>query len=323
MDDDLMRLFGGGRFNLKAIMERGLEPGEPLNHSLINKSIERAQNKVEERNFDIRKHLLEFDDVVNEQRKVIYEQRDAIMADDHLLDRVVATAADVLNEHLEALESGKALTELRLQELFSGLQESLLFVPSLDPARYLEFGPEQLAETLLTEMRSELENKQQIVGADRLNFIIRIEYLRTVDKRWQDHLEGLEELREAVYLRGYAQRNPLLEYKLEGFRMFDELLATIRVSIAKRMFAIKAHGMEERGPVTAASQGQAQHRDMSLLGAGASGHAPPARSASSGGAEGSQPRSMQVKRTVPKVGRNDPCPCGSGKKYKHCHGRNA
>ena len=322
MDDDLMRLFGGGRFNLKGIMERGLEPGEPLNHSLINKSIERAQNKVEERNFDIRKHLLEFDDVVNEQRKVIYEQRDAIMADDDLVNRVLATAEDVITETLETADVGKTFTEAQLQQFFDALQDQLLYFPSQDAASYIELSPEQLAESILADMRTEMRHKEEIVGKERFNFIVRIEYLRTIDQRWQDHLENLEELREAVYLRGYAQRNPLLEYKLEGFRMFDELLAGIRVSIAKRMFAIKAQGMEERKPVTAGG-GTAQHRDMSLLGAGGAAAEPAGRAPSKSGAQGSQPQQVQVKRSVPKVGRNDPCPCGSGKKYKHCHGRNS
>jgi preprotein translocase subunit SecA len=322
MDDDLMRLFGGGRFNLKSIMERGLEPGEPLNHPLINKSIERAQNKVEERNFDIRKHLLEYDDVVNEQRKVVYGQRDAIMADDHLVDRVIATAGDVIDELLEEFQGTKSLAEQQVQQILAALLDTLLYTPSAPPESLVSLSVEALRDAIIEDMRQELHRKNEIVGPERFNFIIRIEYLRTVDQRWQDHLENLEELREAVYLRGYAQRNPLLEYKLEGFRMFDELLAGIRVSIAKRMFAIKAQGMEERKPAVAASEGTAQHRDVSLLGA-AGATVPAASAGAHAGSEGSQPRQVTVKRSVPKVGRNDPCPCGSGKKYKHCHGRNA
>ena len=314
-----MRLFGGGRFNLKAIMERGLEPGEPLNHSLINRSIERAQNKVEERNFDIRKHLLEYDDVVNEQRKVIYQQRDAIMEDTNLIERVLATAADVVDEMVESLEGEREIGDAHLQRIVGEIQDRLLFFPSRDGA-HSATGVGAFREMMLTDMRGELVHKAAIVGEERFNFIIRIEYLRTVDLRWQEHLENLEELREAVYLRGYAQKNPLLEYKLEGFRLFDELLADIRVRIARRMFGIKAQGMEERKPAVGASQGTAQHRDVSLLGASSS-----AASAgrSHAGSAGSRPRNAQVRRTVPKVGRNDPCPCGSGKKYKHCHGRNA
>jgi preprotein translocase subunit SecA len=330
MDDDLMRLFGGGRFNLKAIMERGLEPGEPLNHPLINKSIERAQNKVEERNFDIRKHLLEYDDVVNEQRKVIYEQRDQIMQDATLIERVLATAEDVLAEVIAEMELPSSVSESAAGAIIQALQERLLFFAPREPAGYTEFSASELHDRILEDMRAELRKKEEIVGKERLNFIIRIEYLRTVDRRWQDHLESLEELREAVYLRGYAQRNPLLEYKLEGFRIFDELLADIRIKIARMLFGIKAQGMEERRPA-AAIQGTAHHRDVSLFGGAApvpagspaGGGTSEAAARSGAGSAGSQPRQTQVRRSYPKVGRNDPCPCGSGKKYKHCHGRNA
>ena len=318
MDDDLMRLFGGGRFNLKGIMEKGLEPGEPLNHSLINKSIERAQHKVEERNFDIRKHLLEFDDVVNEQRKVIYEQRDQIMGDTRLIDRVIATATDEVEELLANHSSTDRLDTATLTEFLRQLQERLLYIPAHQSDHYTQFSVGDLASHLLKEMRSELDRKQELVEAARFNFIIRIEYLRTIDQRWQEHLENLEELREAVYLRGYAQKNPLLEYKLEGFRMFDELLAGIRERIAKLVFAIRAQGMEERTPITSATAGTARHSAMSLFGGNGAGSS---QAGSRAGSPGSQPRQVQVRRSVPKVGRNDPCPCGSGKKYKHCHGR--
>ncbi len=315
MDDDLMRLFGGGRFNLKSIMERGLEPGEPLNHPLINKSIERAQSKVEERNFDIRKHLLEYDDVVNEQRKVIYQQRDAIMDDTNLIERVLTTAEEIVAEILGELELSGTVDEAIASQIVALLQERILFFAPNDAGAYAGRSVDATRDAILEDMRNELRHKEEIVGRERLNFIIRIEYLRTVDQRWQDHLENLEELREAVYLRGYAQRNPLLEYKLEGFRIFDELLADIRIKIARMLFAIKAQGMEERKPAQAL-QGTAQHSDVSLLGS-----TPAGRSGATGSA-GSQPRQTQVRRTYPKVGRNDPCPCGSGKKYKHCHGRN-
>ena len=320
MDDDLMRLFGGGRFNLKSIMERGLEPGEPLNHSMINKSIERAQMKVEERNFDIRKHLLEYDDVVNEQRKVVYGQRDEIMEDTALVERIMSTAGEILEEILEEEITSGTVTEQQAGRILAELQDRLLFFAPDDPTAYIKGkGSDAFRRAILEQMRRELAEKEAIVGKERFNFIIRIEYIRTIDQRWQEHLENLEELREAVYLRGYAQKNPLLEYKLEGFRIFDELLADIRLNIAKRMFAIRATGMAERRPVGAA-RGVAQHSDMNLLGAGAAGVA-----GASGRAPapqpGSTPQQATVKRNVPKVGRNDPCPCGSGRKYKHCHGR--
>ena len=176
MDDDLMRLFGGGRFNLKAIMERGLEPGEPLNHSLINKSIERAQNKVEERNFDIRKHLLEYDDVVNEQRKVIYEQRDAIMTDMSLLERVLATAQDALDEVIEELEVSSSIDEAMAAQLVTRIQEKLLFFAPRGPAAYAELGLNQLRDHIVSDMRGELQRKAEIVGtgASQLHYPDRI-----------------------------------------------------------------------------------------------------------------------------------------------------
>jgi preprotein translocase subunit SecA len=325
MDDELMRLFGGGTGNVKALMARaGMQGDMAMNHPLLNRAIERAQNKVEERNFDIRKHLLQYDDVLNEQRKFVYGQRDEILMDDQLVQRVIATAGDVVDEILEEFQGTKNLGEQQVQQILASLLDTLLYSPSAAPESFVSLSVEALRDAVIDDMRRELSRKNEIVGPERFNFIIRIEYLRTVDQRWQDHLENLEELREAVYLRGYAQRNPLLEYKLEGFRMFDELLAGIRVSIAKRMFAIKAQGMEERKPVVAASDGTAQHRDASLLGAGGGTSTGGAGAAAvHAGSEGSQPRQVTVKRTVPKVGRNDPCPCGSGKKYKHCHGRNA
>jgi preprotein translocase subunit SecA len=323
MDDDLMRLFGGGRFNLKSIMERGLEPGEPLNHPMINKSIERAQSKVEERNFDIRKHLLEYDDVVNEQRKVVYGQRDAIMEDTNLLKRIMNTAEDTLEEILDEISIGNSSTEAQAARVLAELQERLLFFAPEDAESYTGLSADRLRKHLIEQMQSELDEKERTVGPERLNFIVRIEYIRTIDQRWQEHLENLEELREAVYLRGYAQRNPLLEYKLEGFKIFDEFLAEIRLNIARRMFAIKATGMEERRPIRAA-QGTAQHSEARLLGTGVAASGDPLTASRRAPApqQGSMPQQSQVRRTIPKVGRNDPCPCGSGRKYKHCHGKN-
>jgi len=263
--------------------------------------------------------------VVNEQRKVIYEQRNLLLDDQNLIERVIATADDVLEETFSEVVTGNEITEQVATRVLSTLQERVLFFAPDEPATYAALDAESLRRRLAEQMRSELDSKIEIVGRDRFNIILRIEYLRTVDIRWQEHLENLEELREAVYLRGYAQRNPLLEYKLEGFKIFDELLADIRVRIARRMFAIRAQGMQERRPVNTGS-GTARHSDVRVLG----GDSPPLSSgsgnASSAGSAGTATATQQkvtVRRTYPKVGRNDPCPCGSGKKYKHCHGKNA
>lgn len=316
MDDDLMRLFGRGGDTLKNMMARGLPEGEPLNHRLINKSIERAQSRVEERNFEIRKHLLEFDDVLNEQRKFIYDQRDEILKDPALTERVLSTGADIVDEGLEPYVKARGQDDSLLAEFFAFLKEQLYYTPEVELSELSQKTPEQVREIIVDEMRSDVEQKAQIIGAEQLNYAIRYEYLRNIDSRWQDHLENLEALREAVYLRSYAQKNPLLEYKLEGFQIFDEMLLDIRVAIARKVYAVKAEGFRERQqqrqPVTAGAQ--AHHSDFSVFGNRGPGRAP-SRPVSTAIAQ-----QQTVRRSVPKVGRNDPCPCGSGKKYKHCHG---
>ncbi|MFP4565420.1 MAG: SEC-C metal-binding domain-containing protein, partial [Spirochaetaceae bacterium] len=330
MDDDLMRLFGGGRINLRSIMERGLPPGEPLNHPLINKSIERAQNKVEERNFEIRKHLLEFDDVLNEQRKMIYEQRDAILVDQDLKERVLTTASDIIEERIAEYEKSRGQDRALLSEFLASLKETLLYTPHREEDELAELPPDELKRTLISDMRADLEEKAEIAGAEQLNMAIRYEYLRQIDQRWQDHLENLEALREAVYLRSYAQRNPLLEYKLEGFQIFDDLIYEIRAAIARKLFAVRAEGFREARAraMHPAAHATARHGSFQMIGGdggGGAGERPrggagPA-SAAGATATATRPEKAQVQRTYPKVGRNDPCPCGSGKKYKYCHGR--
>jgi preprotein translocase subunit SecA len=325
MDDDLMRLFGKGGANLKTLMTRGLPEGEPLNHSLINRSIERAQSRVEERNFEIRKHLLEFDDVLNEQRKYIYGQRDAILSDATLRTRVMATARDFLAETVEDIGEPGDATPARISELFEVLKERLYYTPDLPQEELVGKGSAEIERLLIEEMERDLAEKESIVGAEQLNMVVRYDYLRNIDARWQDHLENLESLREAVYLRSYAQKNPLLEYKLEGFQIFDELLMEIRIAVARKLLAVKAEGLRARMRPAPVQGAQEHHGQVSVF----SNRAPLAATAAAGAASrvsaasrpsGAQPQQQTVRRSVPKVGRNDPCPCGSGKKYKHCHG---
>jgi preprotein translocase subunit SecA len=336
MDDDLMRLFGRGSINLKSLMAKGLPEGEPLNHSLINRSIEKAQSRVEERNFEIRKHLLEFDDVLNEQRKVIYKQRDDILQDTNVLHRVLRTAEDVLDEAMDEVSPGSQAGGATVAFLLDTLRERILFSPSVDPAELEPLSAAALRERLWELIQEDLNEKQEVAGNSRLNLSLRYEYIRNIDSKWQDHLENLEALREAVYLRSYAQKNPLLEYKLEGFQIFDQLLHDIRVAVARKLFAVRAEGFRESQQYTAPVAGAvARHRQIQVFGGGAtsgaqqrpSGGAPTAvlsptqgQGAASGAAAGGQ-QAATVRRNIPKVGRNDPCPCGSGKKYKHCHGR--
>jgi preprotein translocase subunit SecA len=321
-----MRLFGGE--NIKGLMSRmGMKKGEPIVHPWLNRSIERAQKKVEERNFEVRKHLLEYDDVLNEQRKFIYARRDEIISDPHLKDRVIATGEELFGEIFERYRASGDNPQTRVATLLAEMKESLFHDPVRTPAELAALPPEELKKVLLDELRESINTKSAEIGEEVLNRFIQFEYLRSIDSRWQDHLENLEALREAVYLRAYSQKNPLLEYKLEGFQIFDDMLYEIKTAIARKIFRVRIQHAPEKPPAGARAGAavQASHNAMGQFAAGGSGttavsaRGTPASMGGNGG--GSQPQQVQIKRAVPKVGRNDPCPCGSGKKYKYCHGQ--
>ncbi|MDR0583733.1 MAG: preprotein translocase subunit SecA [Treponema sp.] len=320
MDDELMRLFGGEK--MKNLMSRiGMQGGEPIFHPLLNRSIENAQKKVEERNFEIRKHLLEYDDVLNQQRKFIYEQRDAILLDQDLKKRVNdatgAMAGDLIDHFSAAQRKDLAAA---IKELAEQLWAKFGYRLTLEQNSEEIKNPELLEKRIVADLEKDIDDKQALIGLAYLNAIIRDSYLHAVDRKWLDHLENMEALREAVYLRSYAQKNPLTEYKVEGFQIFETMVEEIRQEIASRMHLIRiqlagSEDSQERRPRQSVSTGSASHSSIGSFGAGASGRAAsPMRAAS-------RPEAATVVRSQPKVGRNDPCPCGSGRKYKHCHGR--
>jgi preprotein translocase subunit SecA len=321
LDDDLMRLFGGD--NIKGIMARiGMEEGEPIYHPWLNKSMEKAQTKVEERNFEIRKHLLEYDDVLNQQRKFIYDQRDAILRDANLKARVNESTAEMVRSALAAYRDtqrrnqGEAVLELAAY-LKTRLGYTLLHEG--------EPNVEKLEEKILKDLEGDIAAKEELTGEANFNGFIRMQYLQSIDRKWLDHLENMEGLREAVYLRGYAQKNPLTEYKIEGFQIFDTMIDTIRSEIASLVHLVRMQAMGERESRTR-SPAMTQSASHSSVGAFAGGAVSGGGTQTGGqGKPGpqaqSQPEAATVVRTYPKVGRNDPCPCGSGKKYKFCHGR--
>ncbi|MDR1362923.1 MAG: preprotein translocase subunit SecA [Spirochaetaceae bacterium] len=313
MDDDLMRLFGGEK--MKNIMTRiGMEAGEPIYHPMLNKSIERAQKKVEERNFEIRKHLLEYDDVLNQQRKFIYEQRDAILNDGNLQKRVNDAAEDMVSLVLESYQSNvKNDGESALKELAAYLKTTFNYTLNHDIDKSIT--PEQLKKIILDDLKKDIGEKVALVGVQAMNSFIRIQYLQLIDRMWLDHLENMEALREAVYLRHYAQKNPLTEYKLEGFSIFDKMIDMIRAEIASRTHLVRIAQADSREVQTRNIAMSASHGSVGAFGSGESVQ----RSQSTGNRP--QGEAVTVVRAHPKVGRNDPCPCGSGKKYKHCHGR--
>jgi preprotein translocase subunit SecA len=219
------------------------------------------------------------------------------------------------------------------------MKESLFHEPRLSSSQIATLPQEELKRALSEELRDSINEKAAEIGEEILNRFIQFEYLRAIDSRWQDHLENLEALREAVYLRAYSQKNPLLEYKLEGFQIFDDMLYDIKTAIARKIFRVRIQQAPAEAPAGARPVAaiQASHSAMGQFAAGGSGTTavgasasasagaarPAGRSGFGTGANGggSQPQQAQVKRSVPKVGRNDPCPCGSGKKYKYCHGQ--
>ena len=333
MDDDLMRLFGGER--MKSMMSRiGMQPGEPIDHPWLNKGIEKAQQKVEDRNFEIRKHLLDYDDVLNEQRTVIYEQRDTILGDNNLSERVMNNARDEVenlfdNYEYEAKHNKNSTAPL------AELQEKIrnTFAIQLPSDGYTR-------EAVIAALQNDITEKETLAGKENFNMFIRYQYITMIDKKWLDQLETLEGLREAVALRSYGSKNPLTEYKIDGFNIFDEMLDTIRNSVMSRVFRVRVQlspeaAEQRRRMLEAQQQGMnAQHSDagntaaqMAQNTAERSAHSnfngDQARRQAINSAmnQRSQGDNITVKRTMPKVGRNDPCPCGSGKKYKQCCGR--
>jgi preprotein translocase subunit SecA len=320
MDDDLMRLFGGD--NIKNLMAKiGMTPGEPIYHPWLNKSIERAQRKVEERNFEIRKHLLEYDDVLNQQRKFIYEQRDAILSDAHLVQRVNDATQDMVDAALRLFRDNQRRDSSgALKALLEMLKTRFGYTPSIEnPGK--EQNSDLLKQRFTEDLEKDIAGKAALVGEANLNMFIRMQYLQAIDRKWLDHLENMEALREAVYLRSYAQKNPLTEYKVEGFQIFDKMIDQIREEIASRLHLVRiqlAEDREREASLRARSLAPAQAASHSSVGAfGGAGK----QSGSTGAARSQQPENATVVRSLPKVGRNDPCPCGSGKKYKYCHGR--
>ena len=307
LDDTLMRLFGGD--NLKSMMSRiGMKANEPIHHPWISKSIENAQKRVEERNYEIRKHLLDYDNVLSEHRKYIYSKREEVLADTNFTDHIKSIIAEFADDLFDGI---KEISEV--PEVVKRFRETLYYSPDthIDVTSFKTL--QDLKQAILNNIYSEMDEKAAKVGAENFNMFARMEYLRLIDMKWQEHLENLDALREAVNLRAYGQKNPLLEYKLEGFEIFDKMIDDIRKVIVRKVINVKVERYSGEPQRTQAAS-VATHQESSQF----DSHR---NMASQSGAVTSNPTgNVQVVRSTPKVGRNDPCPCGSGKKYKHCHG---
>jgi preprotein translocase, SecA subunit len=305
LEDDLLRIFGSDR--IAPIMEKlGMEEGEPIEHSLINRAVENAQKKVEGHNFDIRKHLLEYDDVMNMQRTVIYDMRREILGSENHREMVIEFVGELSEELAERFSDEKTHPEEWDFEGFStAVYAQFGFRPEIPEAERASLKPSDLPDRVRTGAEAFYAKKEAEYGTDAIRYLERMFLLSTVDTLWKDHLLSMDYLKEGIGLRGYAQKDPLKEYQREGFDLFADLISRIKEESLKRLFHVKVQ-REEEG---------AEMKERAV--------APrPARVTLSRGDIKSAGKTTQKREGV-KIGRNDPCPCGSGKKYKKCCGVNA
>ena len=312
LEDDLMRLFNSDR--IAKVMDRmGVEEGEVITHSMVTKSIERAQKKVEGRNFGIRKHLLEYDNVMNQQREIVYNRRDFALHGKDIGSEVEL----ILTEYLDQIEAEFCSSGNPLEWDWDSLSQDVLNIFSLDiSAEDSKIdSSEELKDLIRQGAHSILSFKRDSSEEGMFDRFQKYVLLRTIDEKWREHLYAMDQLREGIGLRAYGQKNPLIEYKQEGFGMFTEMMVETNSETLKRIFRTNISHLNER--TTQVPQNIPKNMKMQHDEAPAPGFVPPPQA----GASAPQPQKrVQPVHVEEKVGRNDPCPCGSGKKYKKCHG---
>jgi preprotein translocase subunit SecA len=326
LEDPLLRIFAGDR--IRMIMERlKMPPGEPIEHALVTRSIESAQRKVEAHNFDIRKQLLEFDNVANDQRRTIYELRNAVLDGEDMAERVQALRHGVVEDLFRAHVPAESMVE---QWDLKGLHEAMRAELNLhiDVEAMLAKSPELSEENLLQALKDAADNAYRIKnGTTPPDIIERFErwtMLEKLDHYWREHLAALDHLRQGIHLRGYAQKNPKQEYKREAFDLFGQLLETVKLETVRQTMLIRLKSPEE----VAEAEARARAEEEAALARAQFQHATydsvlaaPEAEQDADVAVAERPKAQPFQRVLGKVGRNDPCPCGSGKKYKHCHGK--
>jgi len=319
LDDSLMRIFAGER--VKSIMQRLKVPeGEPIEAGIINRSIENAQRKVEARNFDIRKHLLEYDDVANDQRKVIYQQRNELLDAEDMSETVTAMRADVIKGYVvQHIPAGSLEEQWDVAGLERLLESELTLQLPIQQWLKDEAGLEEddLSERIVAAAHKAYHDKIAAVDAQAMRQYERGLLLQSIDTHWREHLSSLDHLRQGIHLRSYAQKNPTQEYKREAFELFSFLLDTIKAEVTKILMTVRIRSAEELQTVEEPeAPTNVQYRHADFDGAVAESAADPLSAG-----DNEAPRAQPFVRTGQKVGRNDPCPCGSGKKFKLCHGK--
>ena len=324
LEDDLMRLFLQGNLASR-IMEGAMAEGEELEHSLLNRSIESAQKKVEQQNFSIRKRLLQYDDVLNKQREVIYGIRNSALHDERPKGIIFEMIEEELASRLETAGFGEkgSATASSIESLVGWLNSHFPVSAKVDElANRKDF--DALLKELVERIQKAYALKESVEDPAALGGLERYIVINAIDHHWQEHLTEMEELRRSIGLRSYGQKDPLVEYKSEGFRFFEELMNNVRLQICtslfrsatnrdafENLFAILSRSAQLQGPAAAPTALASATQSQSASGS--------TESAASGEPEVKLP-TVTIRRETPKVGRNDPCPCGSGKKYKNCHG---
>jgi preprotein translocase subunit SecA len=298
LEDDLLRIFGAER--ISSVMDRiGVEDGQPIEHNLITKAIESAQKRVEGQNFDIRKHLLEFDDVMNRQREVIYRQRRDVLTGEDLWqivnEMLEEVAEDLVDEYLEEKVHPNEWNLKGLDDILHKQFSLKANFENMDPGT---LDGKEVTEKIVNDVQKLLKNKEEEYGKPLMEYVMRVVMLQSIDTHWKDHLLAMDHLKEGIGLRGYGQKDPVREYQKEGYEMFMDMVYRIKEDILEKLSMVKIQREEE---VQEIRERQQQDYVMSRGDTGA--------------------KTATVKREGKKVGRNDPCPCGSGKKYKHCCGR--
>ena len=309
LEDDLMRIFGSEK--ISGIMEKlGMENGQPIEHPMVSKAVANAQKKVEAHNFDIRKHLLEYDDVMNKQREVFYSLRREILKNKNHREMLLEMAEELVDEVLDDIASEKIYPEEWDIEALDDYMMRQFSVPIKKQEEALEIGSglslpiencdrEKLHNAIMDSIQSCYAIKEQGIDPNMMRQLEKMIMLQVVDNLWKDHLLGMDHLKDGVGLRGYAQKNPLTEYKKEGFEMFSRMMHQIREGVTEYLFKVQIEEGSEFSAEQNQSKKMVEHR----------------------GASSEESKPLTVRRVDKKVGRNDPCHCGSGKKFKKCHGK--
>ncbi len=297
LDDDLLRIFGGEMIS-KVMNKLGIEEGQPIEHNMISKAIENAQRKVEGQNYEARKHLLEYDDVMNKQREIIYQQRRQVLEGENLkplIDRMVG-------DRLDAIIVGYFPKNTRLDDWDKiGFQNALLkqFCFKYEVDHQPDLTQEKLYDEIFQSILNNYEKKEQLIKSPMMRHLEKMITLQSIDLQWKDHLLEMDHIKEGIGMRGYGQKDPLIEYKREGFQLFNDLIDRIKEQIVQHLFMVQEYREEEEREKRRRVRVQ-RTIDQSARASG---------------------KQTPIQRKAPKVGRNEPCPCGSGKKYKKCCGK--